>query len=160
MLINSSWASISQPCYGLHQPLCRYGSSAPQVRKVNCTLVQALRHCTGRTARRGSRGIALPFHDHGTRRREDLASRPCRFLPPGKTRYPFYRRLGGPQGRSGQIRKISPPPEFDPRTVQPLASRYTDYATPPPPRLFCNFLQREMKICEVKEFVICKGHVI
>ena len=22
-------------------------------------------------------------------------------LPPGKTRYPFYRRLGGPQGRSG-----------------------------------------------------------
>ena len=32
-------------------------------------LVQALRLCTGRTAHRGSRGIALPFHDHGTRRR-------------------------------------------------------------------------------------------
>ena len=31
-------------------------------------LVQALRLCTGRTAHRGSRGIALPFHDHGTRR--------------------------------------------------------------------------------------------
>ena len=30
-------------------------------------------------------------------------------LPPGKTRYPLYRRLGGPQGRSGQVRKISPP---------------------------------------------------
>ena len=29
-------------------------------------------------------------------------------LPPGKTRYPLYRRLGGPQGRSGQVRKISP----------------------------------------------------
>ena len=28
-------------------------------------------------------------------------------LPPGKTRYPLYRRLGGPQGRSGQVRKIS-----------------------------------------------------
>jgi hypothetical protein len=28
-------------------------------------------------------------------------------------------RLGGPQGRSGQVRKISPPPGFDPRTVQP-----------------------------------------
>ena len=27
-------------------------------------------------------------------------------LPPGKIRYPFYRRLGGPQGRSGQVRKI------------------------------------------------------
>ena len=30
-------------------------------------------------------------------------------LPPGKTRYPLYRRLGGPQGRSGRVRKISPP---------------------------------------------------
>ena len=29
-------------------------------------------------------------------------------LPPGKTRYPLYRRLGGPQGRSGRVRKISP----------------------------------------------------
>ena len=27
-------------------------------------------------------------------------------LPPGKIRYPLYRRLGGPQGRSGQIWKI------------------------------------------------------
>ena len=36
--------------------------------KVKCTLVQALRLCTGRTAHWGSRGIALPFHDHGTRR--------------------------------------------------------------------------------------------
>jgi hypothetical protein len=27
----------------------------------------------------------------------------------GKTRYPLYRRLGGPQGRSGQVRKISLP---------------------------------------------------
>ena len=29
-------------------------------------------------------------------------ARPSRTLPPGKTRYPFYRRLGGPQGRSGR----------------------------------------------------------
>ena len=50
-------------------------------------------------------------------------------LPPGKTRYPLYRRLGAPQGRSGQVWKISPPPGSDSRTVQPVASRYTDYAT-------------------------------
>ena len=31
--------------------------------KVKCTLVQALRLCTGRTAHRGSRDIALLFHD-------------------------------------------------------------------------------------------------
>ena len=36
--------------------------------KVKCTLVQALRLCTGRMAHRGSRGIALLFLDHGTRR--------------------------------------------------------------------------------------------
>jgi hypothetical protein len=33
-----------------------------------CTLVQALRLCTGRTAHRGSRYIALLFLDHGTGR--------------------------------------------------------------------------------------------
>ena len=36
--------------------------------KEKVTLVRALRLCTGRTAYRGSRGIALTFHDHGTRR--------------------------------------------------------------------------------------------
>jgi len=51
-------------------------------------------------------------------------------LPPGKTRYPLYRRLGGPQGRSGQVQKISPAPGFDPRTVQAVASRFTDCAIP------------------------------
>ena len=41
------------------------------------------------------------------------------------------RRFDETQGRSGQVRKISPPLGFDPRTVQPVASRYTDYATRP-----------------------------
>jgi hypothetical protein len=49
-------------------------------------------------------------------------------LPPEMTRYPLYRRLGGPQGRSWRVRKISPPQGFDPWTVQPVASRYTDWA--------------------------------
>jgi hypothetical protein len=47
-------------------------------------------------------------------------------LPQGKTRHPLYRRLGGSQGRSGEVQKISPPPGFNPRTVQAVASRYTD----------------------------------
>jgi hypothetical protein len=34
---------------------------------VKVTLVQALSLCTGHTAHRGSRGIALLFHDHVTR---------------------------------------------------------------------------------------------
>ena len=40
---------------------------------------------------------------------EGSASFSGRSLPPGKTRYPLYRRLGGLQGRSGQVRKISDP---------------------------------------------------
>jgi len=46
-------------------------------------------------------------------------------LPPGKTLYPLDRRLGGPKDRSERVWKISPPPGIDPRTVQPVASRYT-----------------------------------
>jgi hypothetical protein len=42
--------------------------------------------------------------------------------------YPFYRKLGGPQDRCKRVRKISPPPGFDPRTVHLVASRYTDLA--------------------------------
>jgi hypothetical protein len=36
--------------------------------KVKCTLVQALRLFTGRTAQRENRGIVLLFLDHDTRR--------------------------------------------------------------------------------------------
>ena len=93
--------------------------------------VQALRLCTCLTAHSGSRGIALLFHDHGTRRGEGSASRPGRALAPRKFRYPLYGRLGGTQGRPGQVRKISPTPAFDPRTVQHVASRYNGYATRP-----------------------------
>jgi hypothetical protein len=51
--------------------------------------------------------------------------RPGRFTTGKETRYPLYRKLGTPQGRSERVWKISPPPVFDPRTVQLVASRYT-----------------------------------
>ena len=47
-------------------------------------------------------------------------------LPLGKTRCPFYMRLDGPQGRPERVRKISPPTGLDTRTVQAVASGYTD----------------------------------
>jgi hypothetical protein len=82
-------------------------------------------------ARRGSRGIALRAHSLtsalygvGGQRHAPAA------LLPGKTRCPLCRKLDGPHCRSGWVRKISPPPEFDPRTVQPIVSRYTDWAIP------------------------------
>ena len=52
--------------------------------------------------------------------------RPGRFTPQGKTRYPLYRRLGGPQGRSGRVRRITSEPEVDPRSAHPVAISYTD----------------------------------
>jgi len=58
--------------------------------KVKCS-----RYRSG-VAQRVGRGIALSFHDRGTRRCEWSAARPGRTLPPEKTRYPFYRKLGGP----------------------------------------------------------------
>jgi hypothetical protein len=50
-------------------------------------------------------------------------------LPPGKTRYALFSRLGGPQDRSGWVGKISPLTGFDPLTFQSVASRYADWAT-------------------------------
>jgi hypothetical protein len=38
--------------------------------------------------------------------------------------------MGGPQGQSERLRNISPPPGFDPRTVQRAASCYTDHVIP------------------------------
>ena len=53
------------------------------------------------------------------------AARPGRTLPPEKTQYPFYRRLGGSQGRSGRAENLVPT-GIRSRTVQPIVSRYTD----------------------------------
>jgi hypothetical protein len=52
------------------------------------------------------------------------------FTPGKETHYPLYRRLAGLQDQSELVQKISEPTGFDPRTVQSIASRYTDYAIP------------------------------
>ena len=53
-----------------------------------------------------------------------------RFIPRKETRYPSYRTLVGPQGPFWNgAENLTPPP---PRTVQPVASHYTDWAIPAP----------------------------
>jgi len=79
-------------------------------------------------AQRVGRGIAPLFHDSGTRWGEWSATRTGRTLPPGKTRYSFYRRLVGPQGRSGRAENLVPT-GIRSRTVQPVVSSYTDWAS-------------------------------
>ena len=61
------------------------------------------------------------------------AARPDRTLPPGKTQYPFYRRLGGPQGRYGWAENLVLT-RIRSQTFQPVVSRYTDWATRPTQR--------------------------
>jgi len=56
------------------------------------------------------------------------AARPGRTLPPGKSRYPFYRRLGGPQGRYGRAENLVLT-GIRSRTFQPVVSHYTEAAT-------------------------------
>ena len=122
---------LSQHVSGRNKEIEKHNRKKKQQVKVKCTLVQAVRLCTVRTAHRGSRGIAQFFMTPALEGDEGSASRHGPSLPPGKTQYPLYRRLGEPQGRSGQVQKIPPPPGFDPRTFQPVTSHYTDYATRP-----------------------------
>ena len=62
--------------------------------KVKCTLVQALRLCTGLMAHRGRRGIALLFLDHGTRRGERVSVTPRPLFTSGKDPVPIGRAPG------------------------------------------------------------------
>jgi hypothetical protein len=62
-----------------------------------------------------------------------VSATPRPLYPRGKTWYPLYRTLGGPQGRYGRMRKIYPPHRDSiPGPDQPATSRYTDWAIPAP----------------------------
>ena len=76
-------------------------------------------------AQRVGRIIALLFHDCGTRRGLVVSSTPRLHFTPGKSQYPLYRRLRGPQGRSEGTENLVPT-GIRSRTVQPVVSRYTD----------------------------------
>ena len=81
---------------------------------------------------------------------------PGRTLPPGKIRYPFYRRLGGPQGRPGRAENLVPT-GIRTRTAQPVVSRYTDWATRPTLRR-CNF--KNIKLYVKWHFLLTLGNFI
>jgi hypothetical protein len=80
--------------------------------------------------KRRGRCTAIAIHDSGANRRAWLTPQPVHFALGKENQYPLYRRVGGPRDRSRWVRKISPPPWFKPRTVHPVASRYTDYDIP------------------------------
>ena len=49
------------------------------------------------------------------------AIRPGCSSPPGKTRYPLYRSLSGPQGQSGQVENVASHWDSIPRPSSPVA---------------------------------------
>ena len=82
-------------------------------------------------AQRVGRGIALLFHDRSTRRLVSGQQHAPAALYPREI--PGTRCTGGWVGpRTGLDGwKVSSPPGFYPRTVQPVVSRYTNWATQP-----------------------------
>jgi len=75
-----------------------------------------------------------------------------RFTPGIETRYPLYRRLDGSQDRSGGMRKICLPPGFDPRTAQPIASRYR--LKYPGPHSIYIYIQWDIVCCTVWKLLL------
>ena len=86
-----------------------------------------------------SRGIALLLSVYlGTRWGWVVSTTPRPPCP----RYQLFRRLGGPRSRSGQVRKISTKPGFDPRTFENVVNRYTDYDISAPLIPFLSYKKR------------------
>ena len=76
-------------------------------------------------------------------------------LPLGKR--PSTQCIGGwvgPRARLDGCGKISPPPGFDPQTVQPIVSRYTDWAILDPKWLvLLDFtVPAEAPVCLIRSF--------
>jgi len=88
------WISGSWSCVTM---MVKKSSNTDKL-KVKCALVQALRFCTGRTAHRGSRGIALLFLDHGTRRGWGVSVMPRPLFTPGKDPVPIVQEAGWASG--------------------------------------------------------------
>jgi len=66
--------------------------------KIKVTLVQALMLCTGCMVHRGSRGIALLFHDDGTRREWGVSVTPRPLFTPEKDPVPIVQEAGWAPG--------------------------------------------------------------
>ena len=90
--MSSGWTTSASNCTYTFSSILHFS------KKVKCTLVQALRLCTGRTVHRGSRGIALPFLDHGTRRGWGVSVTPRPLFTSGKDPVPIIQEAGWAPG--------------------------------------------------------------
>ena len=77
-------------------------------------------------AQRVSRGKALLVHDHGTRMGRVVSSTSRPYFTPGKEPLPIVQEDGWAPGPVWTSAENLASRGFDPRTVQPVVSRYTD----------------------------------
>jgi hypothetical protein len=76
----------------------------------------------------GSRGTALLIRDLGARRGWVVSTLPPGCFTPGKDPVPIVQKAGLASGPVWTCAKnLAPPPGFDTRTVQPVASRRLSY---------------------------------
>ena len=76
--------------------------------------------------------LDLPFHNHVARMGWGVSVTPRPLFSPGKDPVPIVQEAGwAPEPVWAGAENLAPPPGCDPRTVEPVASRYTDYATRP-----------------------------
>jgi hypothetical protein len=101
--------------------LCILKRALLSVRKGKCHIITGHEVPYGEYRYNSTLSLASALHMGGW-----SMSRPGRFTPEKPTRYPLYRRRGGPKAMSRWVRKISPPTGFDPRTDQLVARRNTD----------------------------------
>jgi len=92
--VHISFYEPCTPCLLLGKELGTVQEVPSYERTLKCTLVQALRLCTGRTAHRTSRGIALLVHDHSTRREWEVSIMPWPLFTPGKGPVPIVQEAG------------------------------------------------------------------
>jgi len=86
-------------------------------------------------AQKVGRDIALLFHDRGTRMGWVVSSTQRPHFTPGKDPVPILQEVGWAPGSVWTGAKNLVPTGFNPRTAQPVASCYADWATGP---TFCN----------------------
>ena len=84
-------------------------------------------------AQRVGRGIALLFHDRGTRRVWVVSSTPRPHFTPGKDPVPILQEAGWAPGPVWRGAENLVPTGVRSRTVQPVVGRYTDWANRPTP---------------------------
>jgi len=146
--------SVKDTGYPLHSPvspslplLCVTVSS-----HFNWSLQFSLEHAM-KAQRRECRYSSTPFLISALDMGGWPTPRPGRLTPGKETRYSLYSRLGGPQDRSGRVRKILPPtgirsPDRPARSEPLYRLRY-----PGPHTTRCVFWEEKLKRILTRQFI-------